>query len=83
MAKKELTEFKNVGLLKETHDKLREIADHEQRNYTRQLKVIMDKYYDIWRLDNGFGRDVFAKDHVHHNSRSFRSRNRIAQRFFE
>tara|TARA_R110000851_G_scaffold310914_1_gene470921 strand:- start:212 stop:442 length:231 start_codon:yes stop_codon:yes gene_type:complete len=68
MAKRQLAEFKNVGLLKETHDKLREISDYEQRTFTRQLKIILDKYYDIWRLDNGLGRDVFAKDHVHHNS---------------
>ena len=31
MAKKELAEFKNVGLLKETHDKLKQIAEEEQR----------------------------------------------------
>ncbi len=49
MAKRQLAEFKNVGLLKETHDKLREISDHEQRTFTRQLKIILDKYYDAWK----------------------------------
>ena len=49
MAKRQLAEFKNVGLLKETHDKLREISDYEQRTFTRQLKIILDKYYDVWK----------------------------------
>ena len=55
--KKKLAEFKNVGLLKETHDKLRIIAEHEERNYTRQLKIIMDKYYETWKFEQNFSHD--------------------------
>ena len=54
MMKKNLAEFKNVGLLKETHDKLRNIAEHEQRTYTRQLKIILDKYYETWKFEQNF-----------------------------
>ena len=51
MTKRQLAEFKNVGLLKETHDKLRRIAEHEQRTFTRQLKMIIDREYDTWNFE--------------------------------
>jgi hypothetical protein len=47
MAKKkeETRKFCNVALLPEDHDRLREMADDEQRTMTRQLSVIIRKEY--------------------------------------
>ena len=33
--------FRNVGLLLEDHDKLRQLADREQRSMARQLSVLI------------------------------------------
>ena len=51
MARKKLNEkdkvqFQNVGLLKEDHDLLRKIAEHEQRSMARQLSVMIRKAVD-------------------------------------
>jgi len=35
--------FRNVGLLLEDHDKLRQLADREQRSMARQLSVLIRK----------------------------------------
>ena len=65
MAKKRLAEFKNVGLLKETHVKMKKIADVNERTISRQLKIIIDKEYNNMVGDPP--RNMFAKDHVFHN----------------
>jgi|TARA_R110002153_G_scaffold37733_1_gene110279 hypothetical protein len=49
MAKKTKTEeakFRNVGLLIEDHEKLRELSDREQRSMARQLSVLIRKEFD-------------------------------------
>jgi hypothetical protein len=38
---KEDPKFRNVGLLLEDHDKLRLLADREQRSMARQLSVLI------------------------------------------
>ena len=38
---KEEPKFRNVGLLLEDHDKLRLLADREQRSMARQLSVLI------------------------------------------
>jgi hypothetical protein len=38
---KEDPKFRNVGLLLEDHDKLRQLADREQRSMARQLSVLI------------------------------------------
>ena len=43
--KKEERKFCNVALLPEDHDKLKRLADDEQRTMTRQLSVILRKHY--------------------------------------
>jgi|TARA_R100001509_G_C4828619_1_gene202471 hypothetical protein len=43
--KKEEPKFRNVALLPEDHDRLRELADADQRTMTRQLSVIIRKEY--------------------------------------
>jgi len=45
-AKKEERKFCNVALLPEDHDKLKRLADDEQRTMTRQLSVILRKHYE-------------------------------------
>jgi hypothetical protein len=35
--------FRNVGLLLEDHEKLRQLADREQRSMARQLSVLIRK----------------------------------------
>tara|TARA_R100001440_G_scaffold40048_3_gene59668 strand:- start:320 stop:523 length:204 start_codon:yes stop_codon:yes gene_type:complete len=47
MAKKkeEQRRFCNVALLPEDHERLKELADDEQRTMTRQLSVIIRKEY--------------------------------------
>ncbi len=42
---KEERKFCNVALLPEDHDKLKRLADDEQRTMTRQLSVILRKHY--------------------------------------
>jgi|TARA_R100000030_G_scaffold64509_1_gene49114 uncharacterized protein YaeQ len=43
--KVETRKFCNVALLPEDHEKLRQLADDEQRTMTRQLSVIIRKEY--------------------------------------
>ncbi len=43
--KKEERKFCNVALLPEDHDKLKRLADDEQRTMTRQLSGILRKHY--------------------------------------
>jgi hypothetical protein len=38
---KEDPKFRNVGLLLEDHEKLRQLADREQRSMARQLSVLI------------------------------------------
>ena len=38
--------FRNVGLLLEDHEMLRNIADREQRSMARQLSVLIRKEFD-------------------------------------
>ena len=40
---KDKVQFQNVGLLKEAHDMLRNLAEQEQRSMARQLSVIIRK----------------------------------------
>jgi|TARA_R100001129_G_C5211645_1_gene216867 hypothetical protein len=42
----EKARFKNVALLDDCHDKLREMADLNERTMTRELKIIISKEYD-------------------------------------
>ena len=44
--KKEDRKFCNVALLPEDHDKLKQLAEGEQRTMTRQLSVILRKEYE-------------------------------------
>lgn len=41
MPKTEESKFRNVGLLVEDHEKLRQLADREQRSMARQLSVLI------------------------------------------
>ena len=43
---KEQRRFCNVALLPEDHERLKELADGEQRTMTRQLSVIIRKEYE-------------------------------------
>ena len=43
MEENDKQKFKNVGLLKEDHDLLRELAEREQRSMARQLSVLIRK----------------------------------------
>ena len=43
--KKEEPKFRNGALLPEDHDRLRELAEADQRTMTRQLSVIIRKEY--------------------------------------
>jgi len=43
MSKTEESKFRNVGLLVEDHDKLRQLAEREQRSMARQLSVLIRK----------------------------------------
>ena len=45
-AKAEETKFRNVGLLIEDHEKLRELSDREQRSMARQLSVLIRKEFE-------------------------------------
>lgn len=36
-------EFRNVALLLDTHGRIKEIADAEQRTIARQLKIIIER----------------------------------------
>ena len=38
--------FKNVALIDDSHDKLREMAELNERTMTRELKIIINKEYD-------------------------------------
>lgn len=38
--------FRNVGLLLEDHEKLRQLADREQRSMARQLSVLIRKAFE-------------------------------------
>lgn len=40
------TEFRNVGVIAEDHERLRELADYEQRSMARQLSVLIRQAYD-------------------------------------
>ena len=42
----EKVRFKNVALIDDCHDQLREMADLNVRTMTRELKIIIDKEYD-------------------------------------
>jgi len=44
--KEEQRRFCNVALLPEDHERLKELADGEQRTMTRQLSVIIRKEYE-------------------------------------
>ena len=44
--KKEPLKFRNVGVLLEDHDKLREVADAEQRSMGRQLSVLIREAWE-------------------------------------
>ena len=44
--KEEQRRFCNVALLPEDHEKLKQLADGEQRTMTRQLSVIIRKEYE-------------------------------------
>jgi len=46
LSEKEKAQFQNVGLLKEDHDLLRKLAEHEQRSMARQLSVMIRKAVD-------------------------------------
>ena len=43
---KEDPKFRNVGLLLEDHDKLRLLADREQRYMARQLSVLIRRAFE-------------------------------------
>ena len=43
--KEETRKFCNVALLPEDHEKLKQLANEEQRTMTRQLSVIIRKEY--------------------------------------
>jgi hypothetical protein len=43
---KEDPKFRNVGLLLEDHDKLRQLADIEQRSMARQLSVLIRRAFE-------------------------------------
>jgi hypothetical protein len=43
---KEDPKFRNVGLLLDDHDKLRQLADREQRSMARQLSVLIRKAFE-------------------------------------
>jgi hypothetical protein len=45
MAKDE-QKFRNVGLLLDDHEKLRQLADREQRSMARQLSVLIRKAFE-------------------------------------
>jgi hypothetical protein len=38
--------FRNVGLLLEDHEKLRQLAEREQRSMARQLSVLIRKAFE-------------------------------------
>lgn len=42
---KDEPKFRNVGLLLDDHDKLRELAEREQRSMARQLSVLIRKAF--------------------------------------
>ena len=44
LSKEDKVQFQNVGLLKEDHDLLREIAHMEQRSMARQLSVLIREF---------------------------------------
>lgn len=43
--------FRNVGLLLDDHDKLRQLADREQRSMARQLSVLIRKAFEEIEVD--------------------------------
>jgi len=43
--------FRNVGLLLDDHDKLRQLADREQRSMARQLSVLIRKAFEEIEAD--------------------------------
>ena len=44
LSNEDKVQFQNVGLLKEDHDLLREIAKLEQRSMARQLSVLIESF---------------------------------------
>ena len=44
LSNEDKVQFQNVGLLKEDHDLLREIAKLEQRSMARQLSVLIREF---------------------------------------
>lgn len=46
MSKTKETKFRNVGVLIEDHELLREIAEIEQRSMARQLSVLIRKAFE-------------------------------------
>ena len=43
---KEDPKFRNVGLLLDDHEKLRQLAEREQRSMARQLSVLIRKAFE-------------------------------------
>lgn len=44
--KKNVIEFRNVGVIAEDHDRLRELAEAEQRSMARQLSVLIRQAHE-------------------------------------
>lgn len=44
--KKSVIEFRNVGVIAEDHERLRELADAEQRSMARQLSVLIRQAHE-------------------------------------
>lgn len=43
--------FRNVGLLLEDHEKLRQLAEREQRSMARQLSVLIRKAFEETQVE--------------------------------
>lgn len=48
---KEDPKFRNVGLLLDDHDKLRQLAEREQRSMARQLSVLIRKAFEETQVE--------------------------------
>ena len=53
LSEEDKVQFQNVGLLKEDHDLLRELAKLEQRSMARQLSVLIREFSE--RKNNSTG----------------------------
>ena len=47
MQEKDKVKFQNVGLLKEDHELLRNLAEKEQRSMARQLSVLIRQAVEV------------------------------------